>query len=451
MAANNVREIILDILLSVFRDGVYSHNAIHGALEKVQYFSKRDRAFITKVCEGTVERLIELDYIIDKFSSVPVTKMKPVIQNILRSATYQICFMGGVPNSAAINEAVKIAQARWFYGLKAFVNGILRNIDRNASEIEYPSKKSDPVRYYSVRYSMPEWIVEAWLMEFGEFVTVRMLESFLKERPTTVRLKLHAANKKEILASLRSQGVTVSRAPYVNYAYNIAGYNYLPALDAFMKGWIFPQDVSSMLVGECARPNPGDYVIDMCAAPGGKCLHVADMMGGFGMVDARDVSQDKVSLIQENVRRADLINVRASVMDALTFDGASEGRADLVICDVPCSGLGVIGRKPDIKYRITPAKIGELVELQRRILHNAASYVKPGGTLMYSTCTISREENQENVRWFVDNYPFHTESLNPYLPREIWRNSTEEGYLQLMPGIHETDGFFLCRMRRDPE
>ena len=417
MAANNVREIILDILLSVFRDGVYSHNAIHGALEKVQYFSKRDRAFITKVCEGTVERLIELDYIIDKFSSVPVTKMKPVIQNILRSATYQICFMGGVPNSAAINEAVKIAQARGFYGLKAFVNGVLRNIDRNASEIEYPSKKSDPVRYYSVRYSMPEWIVEAWLMEFGEFVTVRML----------------------------------SRAPYVNYAYNIAGYNYLPALDAFMKGWIFPQDVSSMLVGECARPNPGDYVIDMCAAPGGKCLHVADMMGGFGMVDARDVSQDKVSLIQENVRRADLINVRASVMDALTFDGASEGRADLVICDVPCSGLGVIGRKPDIKYRITPAKIGELVELQRRILHNAASYVKPGGTLMYSTCTISREENQENVRWFVDNYPFHTESLNPYLPREIWRNSTEEGYLQLMPGIHETDGFFLCRMRRDPE
>ena len=190
MAANNVREIILDILLSVFRDGVYSHNAIHGALEKVQYFSKRDRAFITKVCEGTVERLIELDYIIDKFSSVPVTKMKPVIQNILRSATYQICFMGGVPNSAAINEAVKIAQARGFYGLKAFVNGVLRNIDRNASEIEYPSKKSDPVRYYSVRYSMPEWIVEAWLMEFGEFVTVRMLESFLKERPTTVRLKL---------------------------------------------------------------------------------------------------------------------------------------------------------------------------------------------------------------------------------------------------------------------
>jgi 16S rRNA (cytosine967-C5)-methyltransferase len=296
---------------------------------------------------------------------------------------------------------------------------------------------------------MPEWLVERWIQEFGEFVTVRMLESFMEERPTTVRLKTTRISKSTILGSLRGQGVTVKRAPYLPYAYNISNYNYLPALNAFMKGWIYPQDVSSMLVAEAADPKQGDTVIDVCAAPGGKSLHIADKMLGFGMVEARDISEEKVKLISENAARADLINVHPIVMDALTFDAASEGKADIVICDVPCSGLGVIGRKPDIKYRVTPSKIQELVELQRRILHNAASYVKPGGVLIYSTCTVSREENQENVEWFKANYPFRAESLNPYLPRELWRLTTQEGYLQLMPGIHESDGFFLARLRRD--
>lgn len=448
MANNNLREIILDILLAIFRDGIYSHTAIHGALEKVQYFSKRDRAFITKVCEGTVERLIELDYVIDKFSTVPVAKMKPVIQNILRSATYQIRYMDSVPDASAVNEAVKLAQARGFYNLKGFVNGVLRNIARSGNSVEFPDSELEPVRYLSIRYSMPEWLVSDWLLEFGEYVTVRMLESFLCERPTTVRFKTTRISKKEILASLRGQGVTARRAPYLSYAYNISNYNYLPALDAFMKGWIFPQDVSSMLVAEAATPKQGDTVIDMCAAPGGKSLHIADKMAGFGMIEARDISEEKVSLISGNAARADLINIHPVIMDALTFDAASEGKADIVICDVPCSGLGVIGRKPDIKYRVTHSKILELVELQRRILHNAASYVKPGGILIYSTCTVSRKENQENVAWFKDNYPFRTESLNPYLPRELWRLTTEEGYLQLMPGIHESDGFFLARFRK---
>lgn len=449
MANNNLRDIILDILLAIFRDGVYSHTAIHSALEKVQYFSKRDRAFITKVCEGTVERLIELDYIIDKYSTVPVARMKPVIQNILRSGTYQIMYMGSVPDASAVNEAVKLAQSRGFYNLKGFVNGVLRNIARNADNVEYPDRSKEPVRYLSVRYSTPEWLVESWISEFGEYVTVRMLKSFLAERPTTVRLKTSMISRSEILGSLRAQGVTVRRAPYLPYAYNISNYNYMPALDAFMRGWIFPQDVSSMLVGEVADPGQGDYVIDMCAAPGGKSLHIADKMAGFGMIESRDISEEKVRLISENASRADLINIHPVVMDALTFDAASEGKADIVICDVPCSGLGVIGRKPDIKYRVTPSKIQELVELQRRILHNAASYVKPGGILIYSTCTVSRPENQENVEWFTENYPFALESLNPYLPRELWRLTTEKGYLQIMPGIHEADGFFLARMRRE--
>lgn len=445
---DNTREIILDVLLEISHNGVLSHVAIHGALEKVQYFSKRDRAFITKVCEGTIERMIEIDYIIDCFSSVPTRKMKPVIQEILRSAVYQIRFMGGIPDSAAVNEAVKLTQKRGFYNLKGFVNGVLRSISRHLDEIPYPDRDKEPLRYLSIRYSMPQWLVEEWTKEFGPIVTELMLKSYLKERPTTVRFKTHGVARQEILNSLKEQGVTYARAPYLPYAYYLSDYNYLPALTAFQKGWIFPQDVSSMLVSEAAAPKEGDYIIDMCAAPGGKTLHLADKMGDFGMVDARDVSEEKVDLIRQNIKRADLINVKASVMDALVHDSESEQKADIVIADLPCSGLGVIGRKADIKYRVTPDSIESLVELQREILRNAVSYVKPGGILLYSTCTVGHSENQDNVKWIKEHFPFDMESLDPYLPQELHRLTTDQGYLQLVPGVHETDGFFLARLKR---
>lgn len=444
----NTREIILDVLMEISKNGAYSNEAIHGALSKYQYFSKRDRAFITKVCEGTVERMIEIDYIIDCFSTVPTRKMKPVIRDILRSAVYQIRYMGGIPDSAAVNEAVKLTQKKGFYNLKGFVNGVLRSVIRHEDEIPYPDEHKDLLNYLSVKYSMPLWLVEEWEEEYGPIVTRWMLEADLKERPTTVRFKTDGISKQEIIDSLESQGVNVSRAPYLPYAYNISDYNYLPALKAFQNGWIFPQDVSSMLVAEAAHPSPSDYVIDICAAPGGKTLHIADKMGDFGMVDARDVSPEKVDLIKQNVQRANLINIHASVKDALVHDPDSEGKADIVLADLPCSGLGVIARKSDIKYRVTKDSIRSLQELQREILRNAASYVKPGGTLIYSTCTVGHMENQDNVRYITEHFPFVTDSLNPYIPRELQCLTTEEGYLQLMPGIHETDGFFVARFKR---
>lgn len=448
MVTDNTREIILNILMEIMDNGVYSHAAIRGALEKYQYFSKRDRAFITKVCEGTVERMIEIDYIIDCFSSVPTAKMKPVIQDILRSAVYQIRFLGGIPDSAAVNEAVKLTQKKGFYNLKGFVNGVLRTIVRHLDDIPYPDPERDRAHYLSVVYSMPQWLIESWMEEFGPEVTGWMLKADLTERPTTVRFKTDHITKQEILDSLKAQGVTAVRAPYLPYAYNISDYNYLPGLTAFKKGWIFPQDVSSMLVTEAANPKQGNLIIDVCAAPGGKSLHCADRMAGFGMVDARDLTEEKVMLIRENVQRANLINVHARVMDALIRDPASEMKADIVLCDVPCSGLGVISRKSDIKYRVTKEKIENLVELQRQILKNAVNYVKPGGTLIYSTCTIGRRENLDNVEWLKTSFGFEADSLNPYLPRELHRLTTEEGYLQMIPGVHASDGFFIARLKR---
>lgn len=449
--AVNTRDIIQSVLMDVNKNGRYCHIALHRALEEHQYLSKRDRAFITRVCEGTIERMIEIDYIIDQFSTVPVARMKPVIRNIMRSAVYQICFMGGIPDNAAVNEAVMLAQSKGFYSLKGFVNGVLRNISRQKEDIPYPEEKENIMEYLSVVYSMPRWIVKYWIEAYGREVTTLMLKSFMEERPTTVRLKTNQIDKNVILESLKNQDIRVKRAPYFPYAYQVAGYNYLPALEAFKKGWIFPQDVSSMLVAEVADLHQGDYVIDLCAAPGGKSLHAADKLAGYGMVEARDLSEDKMSLIRDNIERAELINIRPVRKDALLMDQASVEKADVVFCDLPCSGLGVIGRKPDIKYKISLQKIEELSQLQRSMLHNAASYVRPGGTLIYSTCTVSPLENENNMHWFEDNYPFRLDSLDPFIPRELKRLTTEQGYLQMIPGVHESDGFFVARFKKDKE
>lgn len=447
MTTNNTREIILGILLEVNRDGAKSHLAIRNTLDKYQYLPRQDRAFVMRVCEGTIEQMILIDYIIDYFSNVKVQKMKPVIQNILRSAVYQIKFMDSVPAAAACNEAVKLAQKKGFYNLKSFVNGVLRSIVRELDGMEYPSP-DNRMEYLSVMYSMPRWLVKKWSDEFGPIVTETMLQSFLVHRPTMVRLKTAGIRKKEILQSLKSQGVTVKHGPYLPYAYEISNYNYLQALEAFRKGWIYIQDVSSMLVAEAAAPKQGDFVLDLCAAPGGKSLHIADKLEQYGMVEARDLTESKIAMIQENIHRMDLINIKAVQADATVYDSSLEAKADIVLADVPCSGMGVIGKKPDIKYKLTTLQIEELVLLQRKILHNAAAYVKPGGTLIYSTCTLGRKENQENVEWFVENYPYEPESLNPYLPDELHCLDTQEGCLQLVPGIYETDGFFLARLKR---
>lgn len=439
---------ILELLLQVDEEGVPSHVALRGALSKYQFLPKSDRAFITRVTEGTLEYRIQIDYIIDYFSKVKVDKMKPVIREILRSSVYQLKYMDSVPDSAVCNEAVKLAQRKGFYNLKPFVNGVLRTIARELEQVEYPEREDNLVTYLSVKYSMPEALVIRWLGDYGEEITENMLEDFLKEKPTTVRC-IQCRNTTQATAeSLRNQGVTVNPGPYLPYALEISDYNHILTLDAFLQGKIQVQDVSSMLIGEAAAPKKGDYIIDVCAAPGGKSLHLADKMEGYGTVDARDVSQYKVDLIKENIARVNAINIQAKVQDATVFDLDSEFQADIVLADVPCSGYGVIGKKPDIKYRMTPQKQEELVILQRTILDRAAQYVKPRGVLLFSTCTIAKEENEENMMWILNHYPFKLESLDPVLPKELHCESTKLGYLQLLPGVHRTDGFFLAKFRR---
>ena len=431
MAKVNTRDLVVEILLLVTRDGQYSHIALGQVLGKYQYLSKSDRAFITRVTEGTLERMIELDYITDQFSKVKVKKMKPVIRAIVRSAVYQLKYMDSVPASAVCNEAVKLAASRGFAGLKGFVNGVLRSIARGLDSVSYPP--GDTAEYLSVAYSMPMWILEQWLPVYGRESVERMLRNFLEEKPTSVRCNLHQISREDLRAKLEGEGVTVQEVPDLPCAFLISGYDYLGALSSFRDGDFQVQDISSMLVAEKADPQPGDYVIDVCAAPGGKALHLADKLDGTGMVEARDISDYKVGLIRENIRRSRMENIRAVRRDATVPDMDSEEKADIVIADLPCSGLGVLGRKSDLKYRMTKEGEEELAALQRRILSVVHRYVKPGGRLVYSTCTINRGENEENAAWFAREYP-------------QFAMEEEE---QILPGGKAGDGFYIACFRKE--
>ncbi len=444
----NIREIIVGMVSEITEEERYSHIVIRETLEKYQYLEKRDRAFMSRVTEGTLENLIQIDYILEQFSTVKVKVMKPFIRNLLRMSVYQLKFMDQVPDSAVCNEAVKLAQKKGFYSLKNFVNGVLRNIARNLGQIKYPDPEKDPKKYLSVEYSMPEWILEKWL-ELYEFTAVEAVcRQMKKESPTRIRCNLSMASKEEIVKMLEEQGVTVKQVPYLDYALEISDYNYLQAIQAFKEGYFQVQDVSSMLVAEIAAPKWGDYCIDVCAAPGGKSLHLSDLLKGSGYVEARDLTDYKVALMKENLERSKRINMSVACMDATIFDPDSVEKADILLADVPCSGLGVMGRKPDIRYKMTENRQQELVKIQRKILDTVWQYVKVGGTLIYSTCTIGRDENQGNIEWFLGKYPFILDDMEPYICEELHNDTTSDGYLQLLPGIHQSDGFFIARLKR---
>lgn len=434
------RELILDILMEILENGGYSHIILRQALEKYQYLEKQDRALITRVVEGTIEYRLTIDAVIDACSKTKVEKMKPIIRTILRMSVYQIIWMDRIPDSAVCNEAVKLAEKRRFVGLKGFVNGVLRTISRRKEEFVFPD--------WSRRYSMPDWLIELWKKQYPAETVEGMLKAFLQDMPTTVRCNLDRASMEEIETSLKSQNVDVAASPLSSNALLISHYDYLESLEAFGNGWIQVQDVSSSFVGDVADPQPGDMVLDVCGAPGGKSLHIADRLKGTGLVVVRDLSEQKIRMVEDNMERTGFTNMRAEVWDALEFDPEWEGRADIVIADLPCSGLGIIGKKPDIKYQVTEEKLKALAELQKEILSVVSRYVKPGGKLIYSTCTIDRLENEDQREWFLSRFPFESSPIDGMLGDAVREDTMKDGYVQLVPGRYPCDGFFIAAFKR---
>lgn len=459
----NVREIVLDVLLTLEKDGGMSHRLIGNVLNKYDYLDAKDKRFIKRVSEGTLERRIELDYYLDHFSSLPVRKMKPLIRNLLRMSAYQILYMDTVPDSAVCNEACKLAERRKFQNLKGFVNGVLRKVSREKESLPLPDREKDFSLFLCVKYSMPEVITKAWLSEYGEALTEKILQGLLEIHPVSLRVNesLSETEVIEVKERIEKSGAKTERSPYdarIMLARDLEGAESLPD---FCKGNLTVQDASSVLAVKMAGIKKGDLVVDACAAPGGKSILASELTGEEGHVISGDVSPQKTEKILENVTRMGRNNIEVRVWDARQPETDLIGKADVLLLDVPCSGLGVMGKKRDVKYHVTEEGLSSLDGLQKEILAGATRYVKPGGILLYSTCTIRSQENRDAVRWILENLPFEPVSMETELPAVILAGVLEEKQafrgekaswencmVQILPGVLEMDGFFFAKLRR---
>ena len=453
--AVNEREIVLDMFLSL-KDGKPGHIVLKDTLDNYLYLDKASRGFITRLYEGSIEKMIYLDFVINSFSKTPVKKLKPIIKILMETAVYQIFFMDRVPVSAAINEAVKLAKKRGLAGLSGFVNGVLRNIARNKENINLPDKNKEYIKYLEVKYSMPKEVTEHFMEEYGNAQTEEILEAFEKKQPIVARVNGTRLTREELVKKLTGEDVKVSTDTVFPESLKILELDSLNFLESFENGDFVIQDESSQFIGKIAELPLNAKVLDLCAAPGGKALLMAEKPEVEKIV-ACDISERKIGLIEENINRLGIKKVVAMVNDATVFNKEFEEDFDMVICDLPCSGLGVIGRKRDIKYNITENKIKELAKLQRDILENAKKYVKKGGYLIFSTCTMSKLENEENFKFISEFSGFSPvdfsdkikDSLVKYKVGSRLLAEAEKGYIRLIPGELGTDGFFISEFMRE--
>ena len=418
----NSREIVTDMLMDVTRNNTFSHILLKKVLDKYNYIEESEKAFIKRLFEGTLEREITLDHVINSYSKTPVDKMKPFIQNLMRMSVYQILYMDRVPDRAVINEAVKLAKKRKFVNLSGFVNAVLRKIADN-------KENCLAIDDLSIKYAAGELFIDSLKEDYGIEKTESILKLSLEQKPIIVRIRedLWKSEIDAVIEEWNKEKVRYKKLDYPDYAYAIENTGNLERLACFKEGLYAVMDASSMMVCEKAHIRQGDLIIDVCAAPGGKSLHAVSK---GAIVEARDISEYKVSLIEENIKRLKAVNITTKVWDATVPDEASVEAADIVFADVPCSGFGVIGKKPDIKRNITKDGLESIVRLQRSIIDAVYRYAKVGGYLMYSTCTLRKAENEEQVRYITEHYPYELEEMETLFPDK------------------DRDGFFIARLKR---
>lgn len=450
----NTRLLALEILVEAEKKNIFVKDALQKLLFQKQFLSKQNRAFITRLVEGITEYRVRLDYIVNLYSKTPVSKCKPLIRCLLRMGVYQMLYMDSVPDRTACDECVKLAKKKGFGNLAGFVNGVLRTVSANKECLPLPDKEEDWLAFLSVSYSVPFWLAGKMTEWYGQERAETVFQSCFETTDLTVRVSTDKISTEELTAKLQEKGIGVREGNYVPEALHLDNIDYVRKIPGFKEGEFFVQDESSMLLYQIAgieeTADCGEvlHILDLCAAPGGKATQFAQRLGDRAVVEARDISEQKTELIEENRKRLGLSNMQVSVWDALVPDETRKQWADIVIADLPCSGLGCISRKNDIKYRIEESQLEELAALQRKILANGAEYVKPGGILLYSTCTINPEENRENAEWFLANFPFEADSIEETLQGELKNGIIGENMLQLLPGEVKCDGFFVAKFRR---
>ncbi len=439
------RMVALDVLLDVHQQGAYASLALNERLKSNRALAARDKRLVTELVYGTLENQIRLDYMIDHFLERKDAEI--LVRDVLRLGAYQLFFLDRVPNSAAVDESVKLTRAKDREPYTGLVNAVLRNMIREPGRTKYPDANEQPAKYLSVMHSLPEWLAQRLIDAYGlplatEIAAYRQPDSFVTVRPNLERTTEEAFQQ---YLARRHYNATPGIAPH---AVRITQPGDLAAEREFAQGQFSIQGESSMLAAYALGAQPGWTILDACAAPGGKTALIAEQLRGSGRVQSWDVHAHRVELIRSVVQRMKLDNVRPIERDASVHREELDGTFDAVLIDAPCSGLGVMLNKPDVKYRQTPEGVADLVALQQRILDACGRYVKPGGVLVYSTCSILPEENCDQVAAFLATHPdFTLDSLSPYLPDAL-KDQAEGGQVQFYAHRDGVDGFYIARMRR---
>ncbi len=443
----NARNVALRILLDIGENKGYSNLSITKHIN--QEIPSKDENLIRELVYGSLENRIYIDYIVSKASKIKLNKIHPTIMEILRLGIYQIAFMEKIPDSAAVNESVKLAKKYGHMGSTAYVNGVLRSISRN-KEAFLSIDIRDEVKYLSVKYSHPEDILKRFIKDFGRDFTEDLLEANNSTAFLNIRVNTLKSNKEDLKNKLEEKGFKVSFGDFARDCLIIHNPNKITSLEEFKNGEFTIQDESSMLVGQLLNPKEGSLVLDVCSAPGGKSTHIAQYMNNKGTIISRDIYDHKLKLIEENAKRLGINIIKTELYDALDLDEALIGKVDCLVVDAPCSGLGLIRRKPEIKWNRSLDDIDELSKLQGRILELVKAYLKKGGILIYSTCTILDQENIEIVQSFLEkNKEFKALAIEDSNLANKGFQTLDKGYIQLYPNKHRTDGFFIAKMIKE--
>lgn len=443
VAVPEARQLALETIAQIEKQGAYANLALARQLARYD-LPVQERRLLTELVYGTVKAGPTLDWIIEHFSSRPCRRMPFIIWQILRLGVFQLLYMTQIPSSAACNEAVKLAKKYGHPGTVKFVNAVLRSAARGKDNITFPDLAKEPVAHIALKYFHPSWLVERWLTLFGQEETIAACVADNTTPPLVVRTNTLKITREALMSRLVQEKVTVKPSLLVPEGIICASHPALGTLQSLQEGLLQVQDESSMLATHVLAPKPGEFIIDACGAPGGKSTHIAQHMHNQGHILSMDIHAHKLALTQANAARLGIDIIETRQADAASLPGGLSARADRVLVDAPCSGLGVLRRKPDARWRKTPQLLKDLPPLQLAILSGAARCVKPGGVVVYSTCTVEPQENAEVVKAFLASHSdFYLDNAGAYLP--IRRR---EAMVQLYPWRDGTDGFFLARLRR---
>ncbi|WP_166238108.1 16S rRNA (cytosine(967)-C(5))-methyltransferase RsmB [Paenibacillus turpanensis] len=451
-SVRTARELALELLLRVEQEGSYSNLLLHRLLEK-HPLDRQETGLATEIAYGTIQRLNTIDYFLNRFVAKGVAKLEPWVRALFRLSFYQLYYLDRVPDHAVVNEAVRIAKERGHQGISGLVNAVLRNVIRQRAELVVPSSLPAAERI-ALEHSHPEWLVRRWVERYGEETAAEMCRANNIPPRTSVRVNRLKFDRAALLDKLAELGITAERSAVSEDGVVFAeGSGNAALTEGYRQGWYTIQDESSMLVARLVAPEPGMAVLDCCAAPGGKTTHLAERMEDRGELYASDIHPHKRKLIEEQAQRLGFECIRTMVSDARELSAKFEAnRFDRILLDAPCSGLGVIRRKPDMKWTKKEADITDICSVQDEILQRIHGLLKPGGVLVYSTCTTEPEENERRIREFLQEHPdFALDDISPYLPADVLAAAGCEpgsGMLQILPHHTHSDGFFMARLKR---